>query len=184
MKSYYQQNKEKILAKAKLRYQKNKETKKLYSRKYYKKNKSRINKARKTEEYRKKARIYAKIKYKENPEYFKLSRIKAKDYRKKYHKKYWPKYRKKNKSKLRANKARYKYKKKKATPKWLTKRQWKEIDMFYIKATEMTTTYKVEYEVDHIIPIQGKNVSGLHVPWNLQILTREQNRDKTNKHET
>ena len=61
------------------------------------------------------------------------------------------------------------------TPKWLTREDYKEIQRFYAEA------YKQGLTVDHIIPLQGKNVSGLHVPWNLQILTKSENSKKGNK---
>lgn len=67
------------------------------------------------------------------------------------------------------------------TPKWLTKTQLKEIEQFYLDAAYLTNYTKTPFEVDHIVPLQGKNVSGLHVPWNLQILTQSENCSKGNR---
>lgn len=67
------------------------------------------------------------------------------------------------------------------TPKWLTKEQLNQIELIYFKCQELTKTTGIMYHVDHIIPLRGKNVCGLHVPWNLQILTATDNILKSNK---
>ena len=66
------------------------------------------------------------------------------------------------------------------TPNWLTFEQHKQIESVFKQAAELTKTVR-PHEVDHIIPLCGELVSGLHVPWNLQILPRAENRRKYNK---
>lgn len=65
------------------------------------------------------------------------------------------------------------------TPKWA---DFNKIKEFYIEAERLTKETGVIHEVDHIIPLQGKLVSGLHVHNNLQILTRSKNRSKKNNY--
>lgn len=84
------------------------------------------------------------------------------------------KYIKNNRHKYNAYLAKYRASKLSATPPWLTKQQLAEIQLFYKQARD------INMEVDHIVPLQGVNVCGLHVPWNLQLLTREQNASKSN----
>ena len=66
------------------------------------------------------------------------------------------------------------------TPKWLSKEQLRLIEDIYAKSIELAKSTGIEHQVDHIVPLQGKTVSGLHVPWNLQILTAKENRNKSN----
>lgn len=66
----------------------------------------------------------------------------------------------------------------KATPGWLTTEQRREIQAIYARAREITEATSIRHEVDHIIPLQGKTVCGLHVPWNLRVLPAAENTRK------
>lgn len=68
------------------------------------------------------------------------------------------------------------------TPKWLTKEDKEKIRLIYKEARQLTEATGKKYHVDHIIPLQGKLVSGLHVPSNLQILYWKDNLSKRHKY--
>ena len=64
-----------------------------------------------------------------------------------------------------------------ATPEWV---DLKEIGQVYKEAHRLTKETGIKHEVDHIVPLVHNSVSGLHVPWNLQILTKDENARKGN----
>ena len=68
-----------------------------------------------------------------------------------------------------------------ATPKWLTENQKMEIRLKYRLAIELSRATGERHAVDHIIPLHGESVCGLHVPWNLQVLTQKDNLTKYNR---
>lgn len=91
-------------------------------------------------------------------------------------------YRNNNKGKCNAYGAKYRADKLKATPQWLDKKQLKEIENIYNKCKEISQKTGIQHHVDHIIPLNGNGVRGLHVPWNLQIISKHENLVKSNKY--
>jgi 5-methylcytosine-specific restriction endonuclease McrA len=68
-----------------------------------------------------------------------------------------------------------------ATPKWLTPAERLQMRDLYVQARKMTELTRERYVVDHIVPLRGEEVCGLHVPWNLRVITQEENLKKSNK---
>lgn len=62
----------------------------------------------------------------------------------------------------------------------LTKQDLDRIKTKYKEANWMTRHTGIKHHVDHIIPLKGKLVSGLHVPWNLRVITASHNLSKGN----
>ena len=67
-----------------------------------------------------------------------------------------------------------------ATPLWLSNIEKAQIRAIYAQCITLSRTTGVQYAVDHIYPLRSEVVCGLHVPWNLRILTREENLRKSN----
>lgn len=118
---------------------------------------------------------------KKNPEAAKSRRSKAE--KSESTQEYRRGYRKLNRAYFRAKCAEYNASKKCATPTWLTVEQRRQIEEVYLHAKDCTLVSGEQYDVDHIVPLQGKGVCGLHVPWNLQVLPSDINRSKSNKYE-
>ena len=86
-----------------------------------------------------------------------------------------------NKTQIRADTKARRRKHREATPKWLSRKQRSEIRQIYQIAITMTQTTGEQYVVDHIVPLRSEVVCGLHVPWNLRVITQEENLKKSNK---
>lgn len=90
-------------------------------------------------------------------------------------------YRRNNKEKIYALTRLKQAEKMQRTPLWLTEDDLWMMREIYALATLRTKLTKVRHEVDHIVPLKGKTVSGFHVPTNLQVLTKAENRLKHNQ---
>jgi len=90
-------------------------------------------------------------------------------------------YRQDNKGPIRALNAARKKVVKMRTPAWLSKDDLWLIKEVYKLAAQRTELFGFQWDVDHIVPLQGTTVSGMHVPWNLQVIPATDNIRKKNK---
>jgi hypothetical protein len=88
----------------------------------------------------------------------------------------------KHKARVLANKAKYRASKRNRTPIWVDKDHLWLIKEVYEIAQIKTKQFGYTWHVDHIIPLQGKLVSGLHVIENLQVIPGTENLLKNNKY--
>ena len=91
------------------------------------------------------------------------------------HREHCKKHYENNKAAHRQREMAYQIKRRQQTPSWLSKAHVAEMEGLYMFCQLFSG-----YQVDHIVPIRGETVSGLHVPWNLQVLTRSKNAQKSN----
>jgi hypothetical protein len=68
-----------------------------------------------------------------------------------------------------------------AMPSWLNDNEKQQIKDMYERCSEITKTTGIPHHVDHIYPLQGEYSCGLHVPWNLQIISASANSSKKNR---
>lgn len=121
--------------------------------------------------------------------YYKLNKEKYKQYSLKIdHKEKYKKTIEKNpyyyRNKYNKNIAKYRFYyrnrqllRKNATPKWA---DLEKIKILYEKAVWLEQLTGLKYHVDHVIPLNGKDVCGLHIWENLQILEASINISKSN----
>lgn len=188
-KRYYEANKDRISKRKKVWEANNKDRRKgydlkrripkiEYGKKYYKNN----------IDYFKEYRVQHKEKGREsNKRYYQNNREKKNAYSMQWQaenretcRKYYKNYREKNRSKVIASASLRHAAVLRAIPKWAN---MKAISAVYRKAQEYNKLYpeSAPWQVDHIVPLRGKHVRGLHVENNLQLLPRIENLKKSNK---
>jgi len=187
---YREKNKEAISIRGKIWKQKNKDRLSEYNREYQKKNPEIIIKNKKIYYEKSKETILASCKkYRQENKEIIAERKKDRDHKNKeaireYSKKYYienkekrREYIKNNREKMNERNANRRAAEIHRTPAWADRDAIKTI---YKEANRLTKETGIKHHVDHIIPLRGKLVSGLHVENNLQILTKEDNEQKHN----
>ncbi len=173
--AYNVMHREEILAKKREYNATHREEMLVYKRDYYAKNADELR--RKAREYGSKPEVVIARKKRRisTPELLAAARAKSLRW---YYSPSGIAYKKKNAGRISASKATYKALKLRAMPHWVDR---KAIDAVYKKAVDKTRRTGIKYTVDHIYPLRGVGFNGLHVPWNLQVITATANESKGNR---
>lgn len=179
-KEYRRSNKEKIALRAKIYREKNKEKERETGRLYRENNHEKI-RTKKLEAYRKKLEQERA----RSNRYRAANREKILAYKEQYYLKNREKellrrktYCQNNREVISAYSSKTRAEKLKAIPPWAN---LEEIKKFYKEAKILTKSTGQKHHVDHIIPLRGKEVSGLHVENNLRVIPSIENMVKSNK---
>jgi hypothetical protein len=126
--------------------------------------------------------------YKLSPEALQRKRVKHQEWKKanrnktrEYDRELLTQWRKDNPEKAAEHAVTRRARKLKATPSWLNKDDRKKIAEICNLRDQLELETGLKHHVDHIVPLQGEDVCGLHVPWNLRVITAEENCSKKNK---
>lgn len=92
-------------------------------------------------------------------------------------------YQKNNPATVNAKAKRYVLARERRTPSWLTPDDLWLIEQAYELAALRSKMFGFVWHVDHILPLHGRVVSGLHVPHNLQVIPGLENQIKSNRYE-
>lgn len=90
-------------------------------------------------------------------------------------------YSKKNLDKILANTNARRARLLSACPSWVSKQ---DIQKIYVARKQISLDTGLLHHVDHVVPLRGKAVCGLHVPWNLRIIPAKENFQKGAKMDT
>lgn len=182
-----EKNRQKIRDRSNKWFKNNSEHVSQWRKNWYANNKDHV-KQKEIERYERRKK-YFKNKYDSYKEYIKN---KSKEYREKnrdairkkamdtYHK---IKHTERYIAQMRANGMKRYTSKKKRCPTWLSADDLWIIKEAYALANLRKKLFKTDWHVDHIIPLQGKTVSGLHVPLNIQVIPGVVNQRKSNNYE-
>ena len=135
-----------------------------------------------TEQY---SKAYRKEYYKANREdkllWQKGYRERNLDCKREYDKKQSKRYYENNKDSFLEKGARRRAQKLQATPPWVDKDHKKRLRSIYRACRSASEKSGKQHHVDHIIPLKGENICGLHVWWTLRIIPAQENLSKGNR---